>query len=333
MLLALACFVLADCGARAEPPESPFKVIKKIPVGGEGGWDYLTMDPAGGRLYIARSNRVTVVDVEQGKIAGEVPNTPGIHGVALDLKRKKGYTSNGGDATVTIFDLETLKEIARVKVGMRPDAIIYDPASDRVFTFNAGSKDSTAISAETGNVDGTVKLDGKPEFAVADEKGQVFVNLEDKSEVAVIDAKKLTVVNRWPLAPGKEPAGLSMDRTKRRLFSTCHNEMMVVMDADTGKVIDTPAIGKGTDACAFDPGTGLAYSSNGDGTLTVVEQKPADHYQVLANVKTQDGARTMALDTKTHNIYLVTARFKPAAAGERRRQQEPDTFEILVVGK
>jgi DNA-binding beta-propeller fold protein YncE len=333
LLLALIFLFVADFSVRAEPPESPYKVLKKIPVGGEGGWDYLTMDPAGRRLYIARGNRVTVVDVDEGKVVGEVANTPGIHGVALDLKRKKGYTSNGGDATVTIFDLETLKEIARPKVGMRPDAIIYDPASDRVFTFNAGSKDTTAISAETGNVDGTIKLDGKPEFAVADEKGQVFVNLEDKSEVVALDAKKLTVLNRWPLAPGKEPAGLSMDRAKRRLFATCHNEMMVVLDADSGKVLDTPAIGKNTDASAFDPGTGLAYSSNGDGTLTVVEEQPAGHYRVAANVKTQDGARTMALDTKTHNVILVTARFKPAAAGERRRQQEPDTFEILVVGK
>jgi DNA-binding beta-propeller fold protein YncE len=333
VMLASVFLFFVDFGARAEPPESAFKVLKKIPVGGEGGWDYLTMDALGRRLYIARSNRVTVVDVDEGKVVGEVANTPGIHGVALDLKRKKGYTSNGGDATVTIFDLETLKELARPKVGTRPDAIIYDPVSDRVFTFNAGSKDATAISAESGNVDGTIKLDGKPEFAVADEKGQVFVNLEDKSEVVAFDAKKLTVLNRWPLAPGKNPSGLSMDRTKRRLFATCRNEMMVVMDADSGKVLDTPAIGKGTDASAFDPGTGLAYSSNGDGTLTVVEEQPADHYRVAANVKTQDGARTMALDTKTHNIYLVTSRFKPAVAGERRRAQEPDSFEILVVGK
>jgi DNA-binding beta-propeller fold protein YncE len=333
VLPALVFLFCADFGARAEPPESPYKVLKKIPVGGEGGWDYLTMDAAGRRLYIARANRVTVVDVDEGKVVGEVANTPGIHGVALDLKRKKGYTSNGGDATVTIFDLETLKELARPKVGMRPDAIIYDPASDRVFTFNAGSSDTTAISAETGNVDGTIKLGGKPEFAVADEKGQVFVNLEDKSEVVALDSKKLKETNRWPMAPGKNPSGLSMDRAKRRLFATCHNEMMVVLDADSGKVLDTPAIGKGTDASAFDPGTGLAYSSNGDGTLTVVEEQPADHYRVAANVKTQDGARTMALDTKTHNVYLVTARFKPAVPGERRRAQEPDSFEILVVGK
>ena len=205
--------------------------------------------------------------------------------------------------------------------------------SGRVFTFNGRSNNTTAIDARTGQVAGTLPLGGKPEFSIADGKGTIFVNIEDKSEVVVLDSKKLTVLNRWPLAPGKGPSGLSMDRAKRRLFSTCHNEMMVVMDADSGKVLDTPAIGKGTDASAFDPGTGLAYSSNGDGTLTVVEEQPADHYKVAANVKTEDGARTMTLDTKTHNVYLVTARFKPAVAGERRRAQEPDSFVILVVGK
>jgi DNA-binding beta-propeller fold protein YncE len=331
--LALVFFSFAGFVLPAEPADSGYRVLKKIPVGGEGGWDYLSMDPTARRLYIAHSNRITVVDVDQGKVVGEVANTPGIHGVALDLKRKRGYSSNGGDSTVTIFDLETLKETARPKVGNRPDAIIYDPASDRVFTFNAGSSDATAISAEKGTVDGTVKLGGRPEFAVADEKGQVFVNIEDKDEVVAIDAKELTVKNRWPLAPGKGPAGLSMDRAKRRLFSTCHNEVMIVMDADSGKVLASPAIGKGTDAAAFDQAAGLAFSSNGDGTLTVVEEKPENQYKVLANVPTQDGARTMALDTKTHNILLATAKFKPAAAGERRRQIEPDSFVILVVGK
>jgi DNA-binding beta-propeller fold protein YncE len=317
----------------AEPNESGYQIIKKIPIGGAGGWDYLTMDPEAHRLYISRSTRVQVLDVEEGKVVGEVAKTPGVHGIALVPKRKRGFTSNGSESTVTIFDLETLGEIARTKVGNRPDAILYDPASDRVFTFNAGSKDATAIDTESGKVAGTVKLGGKPESAVADEKGQVYVNIEDKDEVVAFDAKTLTVKNRWPVAPGKAPVGMGMDRAKRRLFVTCQNEKMVVLDADSGKVLATPVIGKGTDAAGFDQERGLAFSSNGTGTLTVVEEQPADQYRVLANVPTQTGARTMALDSKTHNIYLATARFKAPAPGQRRGVIEPDTFLILVVGK
>lgn len=324
------------CGAMAlavEPAKSPYHVKKKIEVKGEGGWDYLTMDPTARRLYIARSDRVIVLDVDKEKVVGEIPKTPGVHGVALDLKRKKGFISNGGDATVTIFDLETLKEIAKVKVGQRPDAIIYDPASDCVFTFNAGSKDTTAIAADDGSVKGAVALGGKPESAVADEKGRIYVNIEDKNEIAVVDSKDLKVLDRWKLAPGEEPTGLAMDLANRRLFATCHNQKMVVMDADSGKVLATPSIGKGTDACVFDPQEHLAFSSNGDGTLTVVDTK-ADKFHVLANVATQAGARTMALDPKSHTVYLATARFKPLPPGQRGRPGiEPDSFVILVVGK
>ena len=327
--------LLTSFPARADQPA--YKVLKTIKIGGEGGWDYLTMDSDGRRLYIARSDRVTVVDVDAGKVVGEVPKTQGIHGIALDLKRKHGFSSNGQDGSVSIFDLETLKETSRVKVGARPDAIIYDPASDRVFTFNAGSSDATAVSAADGTVAGTVKLGGKPEGVVVDGKGLVFVNIEDKNEVAVFDAKELTVKNRWPLAPGEKAVGLGIDCAKRRLFATCGNEKMIVLEADSGKVLATLPIGKGTDACAFDPGTGLAFSSNGagDGTLTIVEEKPTDTYKVLANVPTQAGAHTMALDTKTHNVVLCTAKFKPAPAGAggRRRVIEPDSFVVLIVGK
>jgi DNA-binding beta-propeller fold protein YncE len=327
-LLALGFVAVADA------PETGYKVLKTIKIGGEGGWDYLTFDSDSGRLYIARSNRVTVVDVEKGTVVGELTGAPGIHGIALDKKRKKGYSSNGGDGTVSIFDLETLRETARPKVGQRPDAIIYDPASDRVFTFNAGSKDSTAIDCESGKVAGTVELGGKPEFAVADGKGMVYVNIEDKDEIIAFDSKALTVKGHMKLDPGKGPAGLAMDRAKRRLFSTCHNEKMVILDADSGKVLGTPAIGKGTDAARFDQETGLAFSSNGDGTLTIIEEKPEGNYQVAANVKTQMGARTMALDPKTHTVYLATANFKPRAPGEKGRpMMEPNTFVILVVGK
>ncbi len=327
--IVLLCF--SGAGARAEPD---YHLLKTIKVGGDGGWDYLSLDPDARRLYITRANHVMVMDVDEGKIVGEVPKLSGVHGVALDLKRKRGFISNGGDATVTIFDLETLKETARPKVGMRPDAIMYDPASDRVFSFNAGTKDATAIDAESGAVAGTVKLGGKPEFAVADEKGLVFVNLEDKDEILVFDSKNLKVKGRYALAPGKEPSGLAMDRANRRLFASCGNEMMVVLDADSGKVIATPKIGKGTDACVFDPEAKLAFSSNRDGTLTVVEEQTPDKFRVVADVPTKVGARTMALDAKTHNIYLCTADFKPRAPGEKGRPQPiPDSFVILVVGK
>jgi DNA-binding beta-propeller fold protein YncE len=325
--------LLAAWSGSAGAADPAYHVLKKIKVGGDGGWDYITFDPEARRLYISRATRVQVLDVDKGEIVGEVPNTPGIHGIALVPKLGRGFTSNGQDATATIFDLQTLKELDRVKVGMRPDAILYDPSSGRVFTFNAGSKDATAIDAESGKVAGSFKLGGKPESAVADEQGQIYVNLEDKDEIVAFDAKELTEKGRWPIAPGKEPVGLSMDRKNRRLFCSCHNEKMVVMDADSGKVIATPPIGKGTDYCVFDPGTNLAFSSNGDGTLTVVQEEPAGEYRVVANVKTEVGARTMALDPKNHKIYLVTAKFKPAQAGQRRRAIEPDSFVVLEVGK
>jgi YVTN family beta-propeller protein len=334
VLPALALLV-AGLGAPAAPTAPEYHVLKKIHLGGEGGWDYLTLDAGARRLYIARSNRVMVVDVDKGKPVGEVAKTPGVHGVALVPARKRGFTSNGGDSTVTVFDLETLHETARVKVGSRPDAIVYDPASDRVFTFNAGSKDATAVAAEDASVAGTVKLGGRPEFAVADGKGRLYVNLEDKDEVAAVNTRKLTVEARWPLAPGRRPTGIAMDRVRGRLFVTCGNQKMVILSAAEGKVLVTVPIGKGTDACAFDPGRGLAFSSNGDGTLTVVEERPAGHFRVRSAVPTQVGARTMALDEKTHRLYLATARFKPAAPGQKgfRRALEPDSFVVLVVGR
>jgi DNA-binding beta-propeller fold protein YncE len=317
----------------ARAADTEYHVLKKIKISGAGGWDYLTCDPEARRLYISRATRVQVMDVDKGEIIGEIANTPGVHGIALAPKSGKGFTSNGQDGTSTIFDLKTLKELDRVKVGSRPDGIIYDPASERIFTFNAGSKDATAIDAESGKVAGSVPLGGKPESAVSDEKGQIYANLEDKDEVVAFDAKDLSVKGRWSVAPGKRPVGLSMDRKHRRLFVSCGNEKMVVLDAESGKPIADLPIGKGTDFCVFDAGTNLAFSSNGDGTLTIVHEEPAGEYKVLANVKTEPGARTMALDTKTHNIFLVTAKFKPAPQGKRRGAMEPDSFVVLEVGK
>jgi YVTN family beta-propeller protein len=323
-LSALLCLWVET--GRAAEPVSGYHLLSTIKLGGEGGWDYLSVDAASRRLYLSRSNRVMVVDIDKEKLIGEVKGTPGIHGIAVVAKRKKGYTSNGGDSTVTVFDLESLKELARVKVGTRPDPIIYDPASDRVFTFNATSMDATAIDTQTNKVAGTVKLGGRPEFAVADEKGMIYVNIMSTNEVVVFDAKELKVLHRWPLAPGKTPSGLAMDRSKRRLFVTCRNEKMMILDADKGKVVGTMTIGKGTDACAFDAGTGLAFSSNGDGTLTIVGEK-MDSYYVLENVKTQERAKTMALDPKTHKVFLPAVKYKAGS-----RTPEPDTFAILVLG-
>jgi YVTN family beta-propeller protein len=332
VVLPALVLVVAGVGGQAPAPGSPYKVIKRYTLGGEGSWDYLTLDAQTRRLYITRGSHVMVMDCDNGKVVGDVPGTTGVHGVALVSKLNKGFTSNGGDSTVTIFDVQTLKETARVKVGNRPDAIVYDPASGRVFTFNADSKDATALAADTGQVVGTITLGGRPEFAVSDEQGTMFVNIEDKDEVVAFDAKQLTVKSRWPLAPGKTPTGLGVDRAKKRLFSSCRNEKMVILDATNGRVIAALPIGKGTDACIFDRDTGLAFSSNRDGTLTVVDEPADGEYRVLANVPTQFGAKTMALDPKTHNIYLATAQFKEAAAG-KKAQPLPDTFTILVVGK
>jgi YVTN family beta-propeller protein len=330
-VLSLAFLSFLGRSSLADSPASAYHVIKKIPAQGDKGWDYLSIDPAARRLYITRGDHVMVVDIDSDKVVGEVtaPEVKGIHGVALVPELNRGFISNGMTSTVTPFDLKTLKTEEPIKVGQRPDAIIYDPASKRVFSFNAGSKDATAIDAETKTVAGSVPLGGKPEFAVADEQGQVYVNIEDKNEIVAFDAKELKEKNRWPVAPGTAPSGLAMDRKQRRLFSTCHNNKMIVLDADNGKVLATPEIGKGTDACVFDQETGLAFSSNGDGTLTIVQQDGSGSYQTAAKVPTQAGARTMALDPKTHQIFLVTARPK---AGQRRAF-EPGTFTILVVGK
>jgi DNA-binding beta-propeller fold protein YncE len=272
-------------------------------------------------------------------VVGDIPNTEGVHGIALVPEVGRGFTSNGRASTVTIFDLKTLKEIAQVKTtGQNPDAIIYDPASRRVFTLNGRGGNSTAIDAGTGTVAGTIELGGKPEFATADGKGRVYVNLEDKSMVVAVDSQQLKVESRWPLAPCEEPSGMAIDREHRRLFVGCHNQMMAVMDADTGRVLATPAIGQGVDANAFDPETQLAFSSNGDGTLTVVHEDSPDKFTVVGNVQTQRGARTMALDLKTHNIFLVTAEFgpPPAPTAEHPRPRPtivPGSFVVLVVGK
>jgi YVTN family beta-propeller protein len=328
--------LLCLTAAIAAAPAPAYHLVKTIAVGGEGGWDYLNVDGSAHRLYVARSNRVTVVDVDKGAVVGEIANTPGVHGVALIPREHRGFTSNGGDDTVTVFDTQTLKELDRVKVGSRPDAIIFDRSTSRVFTFNGGSNDATAIDAATSKVVGTIALGGRPEFAVSGGDGTIFVNIEDKSEIVAFDAKALTVKGRWPLAPGDGPSGIAYDRTNHRLFSVCSNEKMVVMDSQTGKVVTTVPIGKGPDAAGFD--SGLVFSPNGrDGTLTVIQEETPDTFTVVATVPTQVSARTMALDRRSHTIYLAAARFAPKPAGatpQRGRPNiEPNSFVILVVGR
>jgi YVTN family beta-propeller protein len=334
-ITAIVC-VAAFCGT-ATGQVSSYKVIKRVPIGGEGGWDYLAVDSAAKRCYISHQTHVVVFDTEKEKVIGDINNTTGVHGIAIATVLNKGYISNGGDNTVTVFDTATLKETARIKVGSRPDAILFDPATKRVFTFNGGSKDSTVIDAVKDTNIGTIPLGGKPEFAQSDEKGQVFVNMEDKNEIAVIDAKKLTVTNRWSIAPCESPTGLAIDRKNKRLFSVCSNGKMAITDYTTGKSLATPAIGKGPDAAAFDPKTGLVFSSNGqDGTITVIKEEPAGQFKVVETVATAPMARTLALDPKTHRIYLATAKVIPPAPGEqpggRRRNFLPDSFELLIVG-
>lgn len=335
LLSAISVSLAAMALAAAAPG---YHVIKTYKIGGEGFWDYLTADASARRLYVSRGTHVIVLDLDSGKSVGEIADTPGVHGIALAPELGRGFTSNGREGTVSIFDIKNLGLISKVKVGDNPDAILYDPASKRVFTFNGRSHDSSAIDAASGKVLGTIPLDGKPEFAASDAKGEIFVNIEDKSELVAIDPVKLDVKAKWPLAPCTEPSGLSIDRKHRRLFVGCDNKMMAVVDADSGKVLATPAIGEGVDATAFDDETNLAFASCGEGVLTVVKEDSPEKFSVAENVKTQQGARTMALDSKTHNAFVVTAEFGPPPAPTAdnphpRRSMVPDSFVVLELGK
>jgi DNA-binding beta-propeller fold protein YncE len=349
-LLFLAVLVLS-CASQAPSPPAPntapastapaaaqYHVIRRIPVGGEGGWDYLTADSDGRRLYVSRGTRVVVLDLDSGETVGEIPNTQGVHGVALVPDLHRGFTSNGRSSTITVFDTKTRAVLGEVKAtGENPDAILYDPASRRVFTFNGGGKNATAIDAATQAVAATVDLGGKPETGVSDGKGRVLVNVEDTNEVVAIDSKGLKVLGRWPLAPCEEPTGMAFDSAHRRLFIGCHNKKMMVLDSDNGHVVATIPIGEGVDANAFDAKSALAFASCGDGTLTVAHEDSPESFRVVENVSTQRGARTMALDEKTHRIYLATADFGPPPAPTADRPNPrpsivPGSFTILVVG-
>ena len=335
---AAAMVLAASSTVQAQAATPGYHVIHRINAGGEGGWDYVTVDPDGNRLFLSRGTHAMVIDLGRDSVVGDIPNTLGIHGVALAPELNRGFTSNGRDSSVTIFDYKTLAPIAVVKIpGRNPDAILYDPATKRVFTFNGGTSNATAIDATNGTVVGTVDLGGKPETAVSD-GGKVYANIEDKSEIAVFDPKTLAVLARWPLAPCEEPSGLAIDRIHQRLFAGCGNKTMAVVDMRTGKVVATPAVGSGVDAAGFDPGTQLAFTSNGEGTITVVHEDTPDKYTVVETVPTQRGARTMAVNPKTHRLYTVTAEFGPAPAptADRPRPRPPmipGTFVVLELDR
>ena len=294
-----------------------YAILKKIPIAGQGSWDYLTVDPDARRLYVSHGTQVEVLDVDSSAIVGQIPNTLGVHGIAIAPESGRGFVSNGQASTVTIFDLKTLKTIAEVPVGKKPDAIIYDPASSRIFAFNGGSNSASAIDAASGKVAGTVDLGGGPEFAVADGAGYVYNNLEDESLVLKINSRTLKVEQRWPTAPCSSPSSIAMDRPNRRLFVGCRSRIMAVMNADSGQVITTLPIGDHVDATAFDPETRLVFNSNGEGTITVIHQDDPDKYSIVETVTTLPRAKTMALDPKTHQLFLSTA--------------ESGQFEVLVV--
>lgn len=316
--------------ALSSKPSVLYRVSGRIPISGDGGWDYLTVDPTAQRLYISRGSHVQVLDLRSHKLVGDIPDTNGVHGIALAPKSGKGYISDGRDNAVTVFNMKTLATKTKISVGNRPDAIIYDSASNRVFTFNAGTSDSTAIDVKTDRVVGTVKLSGKPEFPQVDGHGHLFANIEDKSEIQKVDTHRLRVIGQWPLAPGESPSGQAIDTRDHVTFSTCDNNVMAISDYLAGKVVGTAKIGSGPDAGGFDSTMGYAFSSNGeDGTLTVIGKR-SGKWQVLQTVDTQRSARTMALDPKTHRIYLICAKAEPRQGGGRPRLV-PGSTVILIV--
>jgi YVTN family beta-propeller protein len=311
--------------------QKQYKLADTVKLGGDGGWDYLTFDKDGQRLFITRGTHVMVVDAKTLKQTADIPDQSGIHGVALAPEMNKGFISNGGDDSVAVFDLKTLKVTDKVKVGGRPDAILYEPFSKHVFTFNAKSQDSTVVDAASNKVLATIPLGGKPEFPASDGKGKLFVNIEDKNEIAAVDVKTNTVTAHWPLTGCEEPSALAFDVEHGRLFSGCGNKAMAVTNAGDGKRITLVPIGAGVDAGAFNPGTQEVFMSCGEGTLAVIHQDSPDKYSVRQTVPTVRGARTMALDPSTNAVYLVTAQFGEKGPNDRRPPMIPGTFELLVV--
>jgi DNA-binding beta-propeller fold protein YncE len=337
LAIALAATVSSACAAQRGAGE--YRVLRRTVLGGEGGWDYLRVDAAGHRLFISRGTHVVVVSLETDSVVGDIPGTPGVHGIALAPSAGHGFTSNGRDTSVTMFDLRTLRPLRTVKVtGRNPDSIIYDGASGRVFTFNGGSNNATAVDPRTGNVAGTVALAGRPEEAVADGAGHVWVNLEDKAEVEEFDARTLRSLGHWKLDGCEGPTGIAYDGANHRVFSACDNRRMAVTDARTGRTVASVEIGEGPDGAGYDPATHTAFASNGTGSLTIIHQDGSNRYSVAQTLETQRGARTMALDPTTHRVYTVTAEFGPAPSPtpdnpRPRRTIVPGSFVLLTIGR
>ena len=313
-----------------------YHVARTMLLGGDGGWDYVALDTVGHRLFVARQNRVMVVDPSDGKVLTEIPGLNRAHGIAFAYEAGHGFATSGADSTVTMFDLKTLQVLGHTTAAPDDDAVLYDPATKRIFTFNGDAHSSTVIDASSGQRIGTIELGAGPEFGVSSGDGKLYVNLEDKGAVAEIDASAMKVTREWSLAPCQSPTGLAVDRAHHRLFSGCRNQVMAISDASAGRLITTMPIGAGVDGCAFDPGTALAFSSNGDGTLTVVHEDGPSQFRVVANVTTRRGARTLALDEQTHRIFTVTADFgpPPPPTPERPRPRPsivPGTFTLLVL--
>jgi len=339
LALSLLLFTVGSIAA-PEGSGSGYHLLKKVVLGGMGGWDYLSADPVSHRVFISRGNHVMVVD-STGNVVGDIPNLMGTHGAAIVNEFNHGFTSNGGSNSATMFDLKTLATIKDIKLpdAMGPDGFVYDPASKRVFTFNGRSNNATAVDAKSGEaVAGSVPLGGKPEAAQADGAGHIFVNIEDKDQVLEFDSKTLMVMNVYPLAPCTQPSGMASDVAHKRLFIGCHNNIMAIMDFTNGSIVATEPIGMGIDADGFDPGTGFAFASCGDGTITVVHEDTPNKFTVVDTIKTEAGARTMAYDIANHNIYTVTAQLVPAVAPtpenpRPRPTPVPDSFTLLIYGR
>ncbi len=335
-LLSVICAL--SLASEAAVAGQAYKFLNEIPIGGEGGWDILTVDSAARRLYLSHSTRVVVVDLTKNAIAGEIADTPGVHGLVVAPELQRGFSSNGKESKVSVVDLKTLSTISKLPSGENPDALVYEPKSGEVYVFNHKGNSATVINAKTAAVVTTIPLGGSPEFAVADSQaGRVYCNVEDKSEVVVIDTAKHEVMAHWPTAPGEEPSGIALDTVHHRLFAGCHNKMMIMLDAESGKVIGTAPIGAGVDGCAFDEGTGLAFASCGDGTTTIAKEETPQKLSVVQTLKTERGARTMALDPTTHKIYLPSAQFQPApppspGASPAWPTVVPNSLKLLVYG-
>ena len=318
--------------------QKAYHLLKEIPVGGDGGWDYLTVDPDGQRLYVSHATKIVVIDLDKDAVVGEIADTPGVHGIAIAHDLGKGFSSNGRENKSSMVDLKTLKTLSKVDTGENPDGMLYVPGPQEVYMFNGRGKSATVIDGKSGKVVATIELAGKPEFAAADPKaGRLYNNLEDKSEVVAIDTKEHKVVNRWPIAPGEEASGMAIDVAHHRLFLGCGNKLRVMMDSANGKVVGSVPIGDRVDANAFDPETGLAFASCGDGTVTIAHEDSPDKLTVVQTLKTERGAKTMALDPKTHKIYLASAKYEPMtdqpAGGARQRPKMiAGSFKLMVYG-